>query len=354
MKVSKLLRTLLFPITMGVVDDEGGGGNSDYAKNENGEALGTNNDARVSLLDSIADNADRVREEEFADIVDLEKGVTEKFTAPARVSEEDEEAAALAADQEAATALAAAEAEAAEAAAAGQAPSIPRIKVNGVEVELTPDLVSKAQKIASADVYLTEAARLRNELATSRPTGGEVASNTPQGTDLVALARAIQMGSEEEAVAALSQLQKAGPSQDDIARTVDERVLFNSALAQFRSDYKDIVGDPILHKLAMEKDDQLVRAGDSRPYYERYAAIGDELRGWVAAKTGSKTPAPVAVQSEKVARKAAAVGAPVTASAKTSSSVQEEREESPSDIIRAMAAQRGGPQWMRTAGLEKV
>lgn len=336
-----------------MADSEDNG--TDFAKNENGEALGTNNDARVSLLESIADSADREREDEFLDIVDLDKGTTEKFTAPAAKSQEDdEEAVALAADQEASETLAALAIETAEAEAVGQTPVTTRIKVNGADVELTPELISKAQKIASADVYLGEAARLRNELAAAgRQAAAEEVDNTSQGENLVALARAIQMGSEEEAVEALRQLQKAGPSQDDIARTVDERVIFNSALTQFRKDYSDIVKDPVLNKLALEKDDQLVRAGDTRPYYERFSAIGEEIRDWLKSKTGKVEPV-VQVQSEKVVRKAAASGTPVTASAKTSSSVKEEKEESPSDIIRAMAAQRGGPQWMRTVGLEQV
>lgn len=322
---------------------------NDFEVNENGEALGTGNDARLARMALIADSADREREDEFMDIVDIDKGLTEKFVAPHL--EEDEEAKAVREDEEseAARNAAAVAAEAREAAAAGQAPVLPRLKVNGVDTELTPELIAKAQKIASADVYLSEAARLRTDLA-GRQAQVAAPVNAQQGEDLVALARAIQMGSEEEAVEAIRKLQKAGPSQDDIARTVDERVLFNSALSQFRTNYADITGDPILNRLALDADDRLVKSGDTRPYHERYTAIGNELRAWVNGKTGAAQAAPVAAQADKTARKAAASGAPVTASAKTSSSVQEEKEESVSDVIAQMAAKRGGPQWMTSMG----
>lgn len=318
---------------------------TEFKVNDNGEALGTGNDARVDALSRIADNADREREEEFQDIVDLETGQTEKFVAPSL--EESEEQAAERADQEAAAALQAAQqAESEEAAATGQAPQT--IRVNGQDVILTPELIAKAQKVAAADVYLSEAARMRNELASKVPANKQTEAIPDQAGDLLAIAQAIQMGTEEEAVEAIRKLTKAGPSKDDIAQTVREQLLFETALKNYRTEYPDIVGDPILNKLAIEEDDRLVRAGDSRSYEDRFKAIGESLRTWV----GSKAPKQQETQtqtSNKLERKAAASGFPQAAGARTKSSVQEEKEETVQSVIAEMAASRGSPQWMQQA-----
>lgn len=341
MKISKLLKFLLMSaMPLYATDDEGGGA----AVNEDtGEALGTGNDARVSMLDRIADSADREREEEFADIVDADKGITEKFVAPAL---DDPEAEQQRIDAEAEQVRAKA-AEDAEAAAAGQTPVLPTIKVNGQEVQLTPELIEKAQKIGSADVYLAEAARKKNEAAAVRT---EVAPPT-QEVDLRDLARSLQMGTEEEAVAALQKLTKVGPSQDDITRTIDDRLSFTTAISKFQEEYKDIVADPVLLALAETADNQLRAKGDTRGYYDRFAAIGSDLRKWVSSKTAASgtQQAEAEASADKVARKAAATKSLPVAGVKTATSVQEEKEESPSEIIARMAASRGGPQWMAGA-----
>ncbi len=338
MKINKLLLSML--LACGAVRGDGGDDNVNsegIQVNENGEVIGNNNDSRVSILDRIADNADQLRGEEFVNIVDIDKGITEPFMV--QNAEGDQQ---TLEDNEAAAAL-----EAAEAASVGQT-ALPKIKVNGQEVDLTPDMIAKAQKIAAADVYLAEAAKLRNDLA-KQAAPAQPAAVPDQSEDLVALARAIQMGSEEEAVDALRKLQKPqGPSQDEVARTIDERMNFHNALNKYRENYADIVSDPVLNKLAQQRDEEFLRAGDNRPYYERYAAIGDELRSWVASKGGQtqQKPPAVAAQTSKEARKAAAASTPNTASVKSPSPPQDEGEESVQDVISKMAAARGGPQSM--------
>src|SRR6267378_7193555 len=114
MKLNKLLKFLLMSALPFFATDEEGGGAA--VNDETGETLGTGNDHRVSLLDRIADNADREREEEFVDIVDADTGKTEAFVAPSE--EEDEEAKQTRVDAEAEeTRAAAVAAEQAEAAA---------------------------------------------------------------------------------------------------------------------------------------------------------------------------------------------------------------------------------------------
>jgi hypothetical protein len=342
MKINKLLKFLLIAAMPLMAGEESGGG---FDVNENGEALGTGNEARLALLDRIANQADEVRQDEFVDIVDLDTGKTEPFTVQTAEGEtqqlEDqtaaaEQAAALAAEQQ-------------EAASVGQPAALPKLKVNGQEVEITPELIAKAQKVVNADLYLSNAAALRQQAAEQAKPA--VTAAPDQGEDLVALTRAIQMGSEEEAVEAIRKLKASGPSSDDIARTIDERVNFNTAIAQYRKDFSDIVSDPILNKLAVQRDAELVAAGDSRPYYERFAAVGSELRTWKQslspATPASKTePNTVIVNSSKEVKKAAASGVPPSASAVTKSTVAEEKEESVQEVIQRIAASRGGPQSM--------
>jgi hypothetical protein len=317
-------------------------------------AIGTGNDSRLTLLAQINDANDAAAAE-GGDLYDVkDDGTTEAFvvqkadgTKEALTDEaKHEQIVDHDADKIAADAL---EETIKEEIAAS--PTIKhKIKVNGVEQELTFDeLVTRAQKVSSADQYLAEAARLRNEAATQAKPPIADASKQDSNEELLATARAIQMGSEEEAVAALQKIINKGPSQDDLAKTIDERLTFNEAIAKFRSDFKDLVSDPHLHKMVLDRDAELIRQGDRRPYDERYTAVGTEVRNWVAkfkpAVADTKPdPKPVV---DKAARKAAAEGVPKAAGGKVPNVVDEDKEESSSDVIANMAASRGGPQWMR-------
>lgn len=296
------------------------------------EVVGTGNDARLARMSEIADSADRERAEELANVNDDD--TTEPFEAPPGGEAESGEETALAAVEEPPVV---------------DTPQTFKIKVNGKDLELTTEqLIERAQKVESADAYLAEAARLKREMEQPlQQSADEVARQALE--EELALARAIQMGSEEEAVAAIRKLRTpSGPSKDDLMREVDARLTFREAIQQFQSEYKDITSDPYLLRLAQESDAEMVRKGDSRPYLERYREIGDGLRGWVkklapAAEAGTT--------AEKQARKAQAAPVPKAANAKAPPPAEEEAEESASEVIAKMAASRGGPQWMN--GLPK-
>ena len=128
------------------------------------------------------------------------------------------------------------------------------------------------------------------------------------------------MGNENEAVAALRKIREQAStrpslSADDVSRTVDERLAFNTAITHFRTEYSDIVSDPFLNQLALDRDQELLTAGDKRPYADRYAEIGTTLRAW---KTGlAKDVQPSATDlSAKETRKQGAPQVPTPASAK--------------------------------------
>jgi hypothetical protein len=232
----------------------------------------------------------------------------------------------------------------------------PRIKVNGVEIDLTAELIAKAQKIASADQYLEEASTRRS--ATPSPTP---APATPDpGVEAArleeerALVRAIQVGTEDEAIAALRKIRvpaNNGMDARQVAQITDERLAFSTAISKFNTDYKDLVEDPQLHQMVLARDQALVAENDPRPYSERYTAIGNEIRAWrdgLVAKFAPPAAAPVDPVAAKLARKANAPVAPPAASARaTPPADEDDGEEDVSSVIAKMAAARGGPQWTR-------
>lgn len=310
--------------------------------NASGETVGTGNDERIARLNAIADQADSERSEDFANVND--DGTTEPFQVESKSSTEQ-------ADKEQAEQEPAAATPAEEPVAEKRY----KIKVNGKELELTEsELIARASKIEAADDYLRRAkerAAPEPELPAG-PTPEELQRR--QDEEDRALVRAIQMGTEEEAAAALRKLREqasARPSlsRDDVSRTIDERLAFNTAIEKFSSEYADVWTDPILKKIALDRDAQLLTQGDQRTYWDRYSQIGEEIRTWrqslVPAAAKQEDPA----LAEKEQRKASAPKVPVAASAKTKPVKVEEDEidDAPSSVIANMAKSRGGPQWMR-------
>ena len=302
---------------------------------ESRETVGTGNDARVAMLERINDELDGVRGEELANVND--DGSTEPFQASPPTSED--------------------ESPTGEPATPAEEPAVtePRkftIKVNGKELQLTEEeLIARAQKVESADEYLRAAkqpAPTAPEPVVPKPSREEL--QRLQDEEDRALVRAIQMGTEDEATAALRKIREQSStrlSPDDVSRTVDERLAFKSAIEKFNTDYKDIVSDPYLHKLARDRDSELLAAGDSRPYGERYEEIGKGIRDWVTKFKVDVQPAASDLKAKEV-KKAAAPKVPTSASAKRAAPVaDDDNDESPSDVIQAMREKRGGPQWMR-------
>ena len=313
---------------------------------EDNSTVGSNNANRLAMLERIGARSEQERADDLAEM--NEDGSTSAFV-PLKVEGED--------DPEAEAAAEAARVEearlAAEKAAQAPTPTPPQKiirKINGVDTEITEAMIVNAQKVASADVYLSEAARMRNELATKqKPSEQDVSAEQQADEDDLAIVRAIQIGTEEEAAAALRKLRtkQAAPVVDKatISKEIDERLAFNSAYSWFTTEYKDVMEDPVLEKLARERDARLVQAGDRRPYAERFKETGDVIRAWEqerATKRGL-----VADTQSKQARKEAAAPAPKPATARHTTQQAEETEESPSEVIAKMREKRGGVAWMR-------
>lgn len=304
-----------------------------------GEAIGTGNDARVALLDSIGDRNDVTRAEELGDVND--DGTVTEFTAPEMTEEDQGEAEAeLQAVGDEAGAVQENLERAEQEANAEQF----TIKVGGKEIQLSrEELITRAQKVEAADAYLAEAARIRKEAERSEQSSKDVATTEEEERALV---RAIQMGTEDEALAAIRKV-RAVPSfnKDDISRTVDERLNFNQAAERFGAEYKDVMGDPVLRQMVLNKDRELLNAGDKRAFMDRWSDIGNNVRSWRDGLVKANSKDPLDAKRE---RKANAANPIKTADVKAGKTDEDdEKEPSQSEIISAIAKARGGPQWMR-------
>jgi len=306
------------------------------------DAVGTGNEDRIARLNAIADQTDASRVEDFVNVND--DGSTEPFTVEAGAQATDEEEQVAPPDE--------------QTAAADDTPEEKRykLKVNGRDIELTEaELIARAQKIEAADEYLRQAAEAKRRLETApaAPTVNQVELQRRQDEEDRALVRAIQVGTEEEATAALRKLREqisARPSlnRDDVSRTIDERLAFNTAIDRFSTEYNDVWSDPILKKIALDRDAQLLQEGDRRSYWDRYAQIGDEIRSWKQKLTPAQKAE--ASLSDKEQRKAAMPKIPAAVASTKSRPARtedDETDDSPSTVIAAMAQRRGGPQWMR-------
>lgn len=351
--MSELLKTLLAPYfstRMRIVEEgaggdaggdgegEGEGGNVDL---NGGDAVGSGNQERLNRLSAIADQNDIENEQEMGDVND--DGTTTPFRAERPAGEESPTGEEEEKKEEIKEEEAPKEA----------APKKFKLKVNGKDLELTEEeLIARAQKVESADEYLREAKSRAALPKKEEPSAEEI--QRQQDAEDAELVRAIQMGTPEEATAALRKLRTqataAHPSitVDDVSRTIDERLEFKTAIETYEKEFADLVADPLLSKLVRDKDKEQLAAGDDRPYLDRYRAIGTEIREWV----GKVAPKPEEVKEDgletKRAAKASAPKLPVMASAKAKKQEPEdEQDESTGNVIAKMREQRGGPQWMR-------
>lgn len=207
-----------------------------------------------------------------------------------------------------------------------------KLKVNGKELELTTDeLIARAQKVEAADDYLRQAVQLHK--ATKEPAPEPKAPASVEEDD-AALARAIQTGTEDEAVAAIKKMRaRPSTSQDDVLRIVNTQLAINEANRKFESDYSDIAKDPNLMALVAVEMQKRIQQRDPRSYQENLMEVAEGVKNWKA----SFVPASAQVQ-EKLARKATVTVIP-TAAARAAGKT-EEKPETAAETIADMAKQR--------------
>jgi hypothetical protein len=319
--------------------------------------VGTNNDARLALLASINDGLDAQRGEDYVDIVDIDSGATAPFNGATKTPEQ-VEADAAADDAAAQTARAAAEAGDQEEGPETQL--ITRV-VNGKQVTKTLEQwLATATKVEAADAYLAQAKQSARTEQPAPPSPEDVARLRDE--EDLRIARAIQMGTEEEALAGIRALRQQTPSTDEItdrvAAKVNSQLLRDKALEKFKSDFADVWEDPLLRSLAVARDNELRDPAHPEhifDYSERYAAVGKELRGWVEAQAQKMGFQPTAAAPQtstkppvdRLARKQAIPQVPRTASTRPAAPEPDDPELTHSQVIEQMRDARGGPAWMR-------
>lgn len=330
MKINRLLKKLLTGqmFTMYIKDPDAEG----IIQNDTGEAEGTGNDDRIARLNAIADQSEEQRADELAHVND------DDTTEPFQTTKSEDDTEHKDDKQE----------------------NVPedtpvtkyKITVGGVEKEVT---LEELMALAQAPKQETPP-RQRQEPVRQVDTGpSEEELQRLQDEEDLALVRAIQMGNEKEAAAAIRKLRDSAAktvktiSPEEVYSTVDERLEFKTAMREFRKNYSDIVSDPRLFQLARQRDAELVDQGDTRDYSERYAAIGNELREWLKSTAPKKETPPSGDLDAKHEKKAAAPKTPVAASTKVQPAKgdDDDVDDTPSSVIAKMRETRGGPQWMR-------
>lgn len=279
-----------------------------------GSTIGNGNQDAIDRRNAIADAADETRKEDLVDIEDVPRETpveepevtaapdTNKIPDDTQVIEE---------------------------------PVKIKVPVNGKMVEMTQDeLIASAAKVASADEYLRlskESVESAARLALS-PTGDETDT---EETDFRALAKALQIGTEEEAEQALRKLAQAKPSKTpDVSQLVDERLTLREEKAKFEEEYKDVWEDPQLRKLVIERDKELYAEDKNSIDLVRWRKAAGDIREW---KKGylkvDDSP------QSKAARKAQVAPVP-TASGRKVEPAEDEGEDNPATVIAEMAKAR--------------
>lgn len=217
-----------------------------------------------------------------------------------------------------------------------------RLKVNGEERELTEEqVIALAQKVASADEYLRIA---KEAAAVSRPPVQEPAPShvdVPEGPseEDLALAQALQVGSTEEAAAAIHALRGRSPSPDVISSQVEDRIAYKQARDWVQETYSDVFDDPITARLFIAVDQDLLATGDRRPYRDRYKAIGEHIRTWKGGVKPATGQDPSLTSKER--RKATVQVIPTAGRRVATEAPDDDGDEDSTSVIAQMARQRG-------------
>lgn len=214
-------------------------------------------------------------------------------------------------------------------------------KINGKEVEITDEMIEKAMKVASADKYLEDAKVSKN--ANPPPSQRDVVE-TDENIDWAQTVRAIQMGSEDEAIESLKSLVGKKPSinVDVLTKQVTAEIDAKNAVEKFKEEFPEIVSNPMLANMAMQEDARLREEGFTGSFIERYREAGKAVRGQVSQLAGSLGFKPA--ESPKQHKKDSLPKTPKSSGSRPAAQVDDEDgggEENQSDLIRQLAKRRG-------------
>lgn len=165
-----------------------------------------------------------------------------------------------------------------------------KVKVDGVEQEVSAeDLIRAYQKNSAADRRLEEAARILREAEQLAAQNQVAEQEVPQGNlreEAAEMMSKLYDGDQEAAAEALVNLlaKTKGGDQPTRRQEVDadvlteqvlERMAFNSAVERVKSDYPDLVADKNLEQLVVMQSTNLVNSGIPRA--EALLSVADSL-----------------------------------------------------------------------------
>jgi hypothetical protein len=196
-----------------------------------------------------------------------------------------------------------------------------KLKVNGVEKELSVEEILRiAQKVESADAYLEQAKRQLKNQPSAQDVGSDEVSEYDDSTQT---SRAGNYSNTQ-----------TQPSTDVVQQQVWAAIEHKQAVDWFKTEYEDVVSDPFLQKLVIEKDNELRESGYKGSLKDRYKEAGESVREWLSSRTRQ----PSSIET-KAAKKDRLPNMPKAASTRADRQV-EEVEETPSQIIARMARER--------------
>lgn len=210
-------------------------------------------------------------------------------------------------------------------------------------------------RLRKANEALAEARRLQAMMAAMKPQTPAAPSQSDEEF-IKSQVDTIRFGTPEESAAALRQvLQRANPRLDPqaIVAQVAMQVQKQNALNNFRTEFPDIVANPMLLKLAAVLEAEQVRAAAAQDpqavaqldWPSFYRTIGNQVRA-VAGKPHQQAPAGAPAQSgttsqaDKEARKASIVNLPAASGARAKPP-EEEKQPTREELLNEMRRARG-------------
>lgn len=263
-----------------------------------------------------------------------------------------------------------------------------KVKIDGVEDAVTAEEIRNYQVGKTADKRLTEATRLLREaqeadlarqlLAQQQQLAAQQAQqhqqqqqqqSNPAAPDVDfdemsgQFVKAMFEGDDENARTAFKQAVEsiAGRQQapaapapaptldiaqitDAVTQHVQQKLVVDSALARNRQDYPELYADPDMETLALAKIERL-RQQDGSDFFTALDSVSRDMAtkfGWGTATATPGRPTEDATTTSRTAKLEQKRSIDNVAAINTKTTGSSEQSESPSDVIAAMKAARGG------------
>lgn len=180
------------------------------------------------------------------------------------------------------------------------------LKIDGQEREVPQSKVLEEgrramQKELAADKRLEEAALLKKQYEELLARATQNVPPPPPEEDLTEIIQ--NAAFDPEAAKKLAQMIKGrDAATPDVMKLVREEISAQHMLDRFKVEFKDIVEDERALTLAASMEAQKRQAGDTRPLYDIWAEVGNDIRSWKAGLSGqTKQEAKAKLQDVNVA-----------------------------------------------------